>query len=79
MGFEQMTWQRGNRSFIFRGQGVVLILEPLTPSTLNITANSNTAFMGCLENIAHTRRQEETGRNRKGKMQVAVEKMIVAN
>lgn len=22
MGFEQMTWQRGNRSFIFRGQGV---------------------------------------------------------
>ncbi|KAG7479599.1 ankyrin repeat domain-containing protein 13B [Solea senegalensis] len=21
MGFEQMTWQRGNRSFIFRGQG----------------------------------------------------------
>uniref|UniRef100_A0A671NMH9 Ankyrin repeat domain-containing protein n=1 Tax=Sinocyclocheilus anshuiensis TaxID=1608454 RepID=A0A671NMH9_9TELE len=22
MGFEQMTWQRGNRSFIFRGQGM---------------------------------------------------------
>ncbi len=21
MGFEQMTWQRGNRSFIFKGQG----------------------------------------------------------
>lgn len=21
MGFDQMTWQRGNRSFIFRGQG----------------------------------------------------------
>lgn len=26
MGFEQMTWQRGNRSFIFRGQGVAHIL-----------------------------------------------------
>lgn len=28
MGFEQMTWQRGNRSFIFRGQGVCHGLFP---------------------------------------------------
>uniref|UniRef100_A0A671NFG9 Ankyrin repeat domain-containing protein 13B-like n=1 Tax=Sinocyclocheilus anshuiensis TaxID=1608454 RepID=A0A671NFG9_9TELE len=27
MGFEQMTWQRGNRSFIFRGQGAAMVME----------------------------------------------------
>uniref|UniRef100_A0A3B3VLQ2 Ankyrin repeat domain 13B n=1 Tax=Poecilia latipinna TaxID=48699 RepID=A0A3B3VLQ2_9TELE len=27
MGFEQMTWQRGNRSFIFRGQGHAEVME----------------------------------------------------
>lgn len=34
MGFEQMTWQRGNRSFIFKGQGdrEAFYLQPYPPS-----------------------------------------------
>lgn len=34
MGFEQMTWQRGNRSFIFKGQG------PSVPARTSVTGGS---------------------------------------
>ncbi|NXM90993.1 AN13B protein, partial [Oenanthe oenanthe] len=30
LGFDHMTWQRGNRSFVFRGQGEVTLARPLT-------------------------------------------------
>lgn len=28
LGFDHMTWQRGNRSFVFRGQGEVTLARP---------------------------------------------------
>lgn len=32
LGFDHMTWQRGNRSFVFRGQGEPARGSPMPPS-----------------------------------------------
>uniref|UniRef100_A0A672R6F1 Ankyrin repeat domain-containing protein n=1 Tax=Sinocyclocheilus grahami TaxID=75366 RepID=A0A672R6F1_SINGR len=56
MGFEQMTWQRGNRSFIFRGQdSSSMVMEVdhdrqlVFCETLPCLSSSPTSLLGALQ------------------------------